>query len=248
MIAQTVLLLLLIVSYPFWERYEIGTLKDSTEPDARVKSYRRTILYQWGVALVLALLVGPRTLARPPAALAGVSGPTSEFLVTAAPALLAGLLAPVLLAKSNPALRKKREASFASIAYYLPRTGRERALFALVCVTAGVCEEIIFRGWIIRYLAALPAGLTLWGSLGVSAALFGLVHLYQGWRGVALTAVLGGLLGFLFLNTGSLIVPIVLHVLIDLRALLLMPRTAAVGAESAGGRRGGEGNADANTV
>ena len=228
MTAQSVLFLLLVVSYPFWERYEIGTLKGSTEPDARVKSYRRTILYQWGVVLVLLLLVGFRTLARSPAALPGVSGMTSGFLVAALPGLLIGLLAPVLLAQWNPTIRKRLEASFTSIAYYLPRTGRERALFALVCVTAGVCEEIIFRGWIIRYLAALPFGLTLWGSLGMSTALFGLVHLYQGWRGVALTAVLGGLLGFLFLVTGNLTVPIVLHVLIDLRALWLMPRPATM--------------------
>ena len=227
MIAQTVLLLLLAVSYPFWERYEIGTLKGSTEPDARVKSYRRTILYQWGVTLILLLLVGFRTLARSPAVLPGVPALTSGFLVAVLPGLLIGLLAPVLLAQWNPATRKKLEASFTGIAYYLPRTGRERALFALVCVTAGVCEEIIFRGWIIRYLAALPFGLTLWGSLGLSSALFGLVHLYQGWRGVALTAVLGGMLGLLFLVTGNLIVPVILHVLIDLRALWLMPRGQA---------------------
>ena len=226
MIAQTVLLLLLIVSYPFWERYEIGTLKGSAEPDARVKSYGRTILYQWSVTLILVLLVGFRTMTRSPATLPGVPGLTSGFLVAVLPGLLIGLLAPVLLAQWNPALRKKLEASFTSIAYYLPRTRRERALFALVCVTAGVCEEIIFRGWIIRYLAALPVGPTLWGSLGLSSALFGLVHSYQGWRGVALTAVLGGLLGFLFLITGNLIVPVILHVLIDLRALWLMPRNA----------------------
>lgn len=224
MTAQSVLLLLLALSYPFWERYEIRTLKDSTEPDARVKSYRRTILYQWGVTLILLLLVGPWMLVRSPAALPGVSGLTSRFLVAVLPGLLIGLLAPVLLAHWNPAIRKKLETSFASIAYYLPRVGRERALFALVCVTAGVCEEVIFRGWIIRYLAALPFGLTLWKSLGLSSALFGLVHLYQGWRGVAVTAVLGGLLGFLFLVTGNLIVPIILHALIDLRALWLMPR------------------------
>lgn len=227
MIAQTVLLLLLAVSYPFWERYEIGTLKGSAEPDARVKSYTRTIFYQWGVTLILVLLVGPRTMVRSPAALPGVPALTSGFLAAVLSGLLVGLLAPVLLAQWNPALRKKLEASFTPIAYYLPRTGRERALFALVCVTAGVCEEIIFRGWIIRYLAALPVGLTLWGCLGLSSALFGLVHLYQGWRGVALTALLGGLLGFLFLVTGSLIVPIILHVLIDLRALWLMPRRVA---------------------
>ena len=227
MVAQSILFLLLVVSYPFWERYEIGTLKGSTEPDARVKSYRRTILYQWGVTLILLLLVGFRTLARSPAVLPGVPALTSGFLVAVLPGLLIGLLAPVLLAQWNPATRKKLEASFTGIAYYLPRTGRERALFVLVCVTAGVCEEIIFRGWIIRYFAALPVGLTLWGSLGLSSALFGLVHLYQGWRGVALTAVLGGMLGLLFLVTGNLIVPVILHVLIDLRALWLMPRGQA---------------------
>lgn len=219
--------LLLIASYPFWERYEIGTLKGSTEPDARVKSYGRTILYQWGVTLILVLLVGFRTMVRSPAALPGVPAQASGLLVGLLPGLLIGLLAPVLLAQWNTALRKKLEAVFIPIAYYLPRTRRERALFAVVCVTAGVCEEIIFRGWIIRYFAALPVGLTLWGSLGLSSALFGLVHLYQGWRGVALTALAGGMFGLLFFVTGNLLGPIILHILIDLRALWLMPRPAA---------------------
>jgi len=54
-----------------------------------------------------------------------------------------------------------------------------------------------------------------------SAAIFGAAHFYQGWRGVLLTSLLGFGLARLYLSTGTLLLPILAHALIDLRFLLL---------------------------
>jgi membrane protease YdiL (CAAX protease family) len=73
----------------------------------------------------------------------------------------------------------------------------------------------------------------------VSSAVFGLAHAGQGVRGVLATAMVGLLLGGLFLASGSLLLPILLHTLIDLRALAvahLARREAAASAAPRGSR------------
>ncbi len=57
-----------------------------------------------------------------------------------------------------------------------------------------------------------------------SSVAFGLGHAYQGVRAVLLTGAMGWLLAQLAFSTGSLLWPVVLHVLVDLRVLLLLPR------------------------
>ena len=55
----------------------------------------------------------------------------------------------------------------------------------------------------------------------VGAAIFGFAHLYQGAAGVIGTGMIGFLLGAIYLLSGTLLLPIVLHTLIDARAALL---------------------------
>jgi len=106
----------------------------------------------------------------------------------------------------------------------LPVTTRERLLFAAVALSAGICEEIVFRGWL---LAALHGQLGLQGGwlILIAAGIFGLAHAYQKVSGVALTGLLGAVFCLLYIVTGSLLLPIILHVFIDIRfALLPAPR------------------------
>ena len=57
----------------------------------------------------------------------------------------------------------------------------------------------------------------------VATALFGLLHLYQKAVGVLFATVLGVLFAYLYLVSGNILVPIVVHALIDLRSLVLLP-------------------------
>jgi len=79
-----------------------------------------------------------------------------------------------------------------SVLALLPRSAIEIALWLGVSVTAGICEETIFRGYLQRQLMVMtesrPAGVLL------AAAAFGLAHLYQGWR----MATVLGLYGLMF--------------------------------------------------
>jgi membrane protease YdiL (CAAX protease family) len=89
-----------------------------------------------------------------------------------------------------------------------------------VAISAGVCEEVVFRGWLLCTLHNI-LGLKGTTLVLVAAACFGLAHFYQGATGVIATAIVGVLFTFLYVQSGSLLLPILLHILIDLRWVLL---------------------------
>jgi membrane protease YdiL (CAAX protease family) len=109
----------------------------------------------------------------------------------------------------------------------LPHTSHERRLWLLLSLTAGICEEIVFRGFLPWYFLGLGAFFGLQVSLLVafvlSSILFGFAHIYQGWKGALGTLLLGALLAYLYVNTGSLILPIVCHILLDARIVFFAP-------------------------
>ena len=105
----------------------------------------------------------------------------------------------------------------------LPAGPRERLLFAAVAISAGICEEVVFRGWLLCTLHNV-VGLRGTALVLTAAACFGLAHFYQGATGMIGAAYAGILLTFLYVQSGSLLLPIFLHVLIDLRWVLLPAR------------------------
>jgi uncharacterized protein len=98
-------------------------------------------------------------------------------------------------------------------ALVVPRTKGELALFFGVALTAGICEELLYRGFL--FAVAAPF-ITIYGAVAASAVVFGLGHTYQGLRGIALTGAVGLFLGAFYFLTGSIVFPMVLHVLIDI--------------------------------
>ena len=102
----------------------------------------------------------------------------------------------------------------------IPITGHERRLFAAVAISAGICEEIVFRGWLLFSLHS-PFGLTGTALVLLAALLFGLCHVYQGVTGAIGATLAGLLLTALYVITGTLLAPIILHALIDLRVAIV---------------------------
>lgn len=113
----------------------------------------------------------------------------------------------------------------------LPRTRQEKGVFGLLSLAAGVGEEIAYRGYAISMLVPL---LGVWLSVVLTSAIFGLLHAYQGWLGTMRTALMGGVLAWGFLASGSLWPAIVAHTAIDLLAGIvlgerLLPPSGPVG-------------------
>lgn len=105
---------------------------------------------------------------------------------------------------------------FPDFSALIPVTAKERALFALVAISAGICEEVVYRAWLLDLLHG-SAGLSGATLVIVAAVLFGLGHYYQGYSGIVITSLLGLAFCGLYIASGTLLVPIIVHALIDLR-------------------------------
>jgi membrane protease YdiL (CAAX protease family) len=100
---------------------------------------------------------------------------------------------------------------------FLPQTAYEYFHFIFLALTAGICEEFIFRGYFIRYFQTVFSheySSTL--AILIAAAIFGFVHFYQGWRAVVKITAMAIMFGFIFVHTESLWLLVVIHALVDL--------------------------------
>jgi len=95
----------------------------------------------------------------------------------------------------------------------LPVTTVERAAWIGLSITAAVCEESVFRGYLLVNGEAVLKSRALAGALSVAA--FGIGHYYQGWGGVILISFYGLLFTWLRYRTGSLWACIVAHAVQD---------------------------------
>ena len=100
------------------------------------------------------------------------------------------------------------------LVHLLPRTKRERIGFAALSVSAGCCEELVFRGFLLTALSAATGSLTL--ALILSSLTFGVTHAYQEPAGAARATLLGLLLAAPVIATGSLLGAAVAHTAIDI--------------------------------
>lgn len=100
---------------------------------------------------------------------------------------------------------------------FLPADGREYKHFLFVAFTAGVCEEIIFRGFFIQYFLAWNQDNLIgnWLSILIPGFLFAFGHIYQGHQAVIKIMLMAIIFGWIFILTESLWIPIVLHILVD---------------------------------
>lgn len=114
----------------------------------------------------------------------------------------------------------------------IPRTGAERATFGLVSLSAGLGEEVVYRGYLIVVLGALFSD--VWWAAAVSSMAFSILHAYQGVMGIVRSGVLGFVFAAAFITGGSLWPLIIVHTGVDLvSGLWLGPRMLSrEGAES----------------
>ena len=89
-----------------------------------------------------------------------------------------------------------------------------------VSITAAICEEVIFRGYLLtRMKAVLGRGWLL--PVFISTLAFATGHLYQGWGGGILLFVYGMLFCVLYITSGSLWPGILAHFIQDFSAIFI---------------------------
>lgn len=94
--------------------------------------------------------------------------------------------------------------------------------FVPLSVTAGVCEEFLYRGYALTQIAAMTGSLGL--GFFLSCIAFGLAHAYQGKLGVFGAMITGALYAAVFLLTGSIIPCMIGHLVQDIFGGLALSR------------------------
>jgi len=217
-LADHLLTIVLIVLFPLYATRSYRTFAAKVRAgarDARVTEYRVTMAIEWAL-LVATLGVW---------SLAGRGWASLGLAVPAGSRTLAGLgltvLALALLMVQWRAVQGLRDDGLEALRRQLsdardllPATDREHANFRALCFTAGICEEVLYRGYLIAYLGVW---LGAWPAMLAAAVVFGAAHAYQGRSGILKTGLVGLVMGALFLFTGSLLWPMILHVAVDLQ-------------------------------
>ncbi|MGH7481589.1 MAG: CPBP family intramembrane glutamic endopeptidase, partial [Longimicrobiales bacterium] len=156
-----------------------------------------------GISVIVALASGFST------STLGLRGDIAAVVTWSAAALAAGL---AILAAGR-ALGVRESVMLRRI---LPRSAREKWAFAALSISAGIGEELAFRGFLVPALELATGSTVL--ALVLSSGAFGMLHGYQAAAGIARAALLGLVLALSFVLSGSLLPAIIAHALLDIIA------------------------------
>jgi membrane protease YdiL (CAAX protease family) len=223
------LILLLAVVGPIIDWLTMPRIKRSCNSATRRRYYLAVILSEWATAGIAVWCIGETTIwSGGKAVVAGTTTLGRPLLIV--PILMLGLTFLTLACTNflrsirNPSIRDSyaRAVAKSSFRFLFPTTSGEIRWFVVLSLTAGICEEIVYRSFLINYFFAGPLHFALPLAFVFSTLLFGIAHVYQGWVGIIQTAITGIILGLLFLATGSLLLVIVVHALVDLQVVLML--------------------------
>ena len=109
----------------------------------------------------------------------------------------------------------------ANVQALLPHGVVEVCMWIALSVSAGFCEEIIYRGYLQRQFAAWTGNAA--AAIAMQAVVFGICHGYQGFNQVVIITVLGALYGILAYWRRTLVPGIAAHAWSDVYGGWLHP-------------------------
>jgi membrane protease YdiL (CAAX protease family) len=216
---------------------DIKKLKDTViTENARVAFYRKGIIGAWVPVACVLLISVLSYVSLPGIGLGGFHfwGPLWFRIVTfvLCGALLLVLLYQVVQYFVSPDFREQVKLRFNSsspeshydsvTASMIPRTKKEKSWWFFVSASAGICEEIVWRGFLYFLLLAVFPSWPIAVVIVVASIMFGAGHFYQGPAGFVKTSLTGILLGCLYVATGSLLPGILLHFIVDYSSAFLL--------------------------
>jgi hypothetical protein len=190
----------------------------------RVLGYAITMAMEW--LIVAFIWLGARWRGASLRTLTGANSPSLRSIARDLGLAIAYLIvANVVLGVLGVVLgRMSHAAPNDSLKHLLPHTGLETAVYLLLALTAGICEELIFRGYLQRQFTAwtrhAAAGIALQGIA------FGAAHAYQGVIMMLVISIYGCMFGSLAYWRKSLRPGMLAHFLQDGVGGLLMARFA----------------------
>jgi len=209
------LVLTIVVPWRGWVRLQRLLALPDISSRERTLLYVTSIATQWTITALVAWRALSRGLTFPQLGLR--FQPTAELL-------LIGIVGGGFIGiahwfnlrrvgrSKSPAVEKIR----ALAAKIFPHSDKEALVFVCLAITAGICEEFIYRGFVFGAfrLLSMPS----WEILLISSVLFGLAHAYQGRSGMIGTLVLGTVFGLVRILYDSLVPVVFWHAAVDIVA------------------------------
>ncbi len=231
-VAAGALVTVLIIRSIRKDRREYQRFKRYGSTARRQRMFRRWLLesfVQFGGLFAILLLLAGFAVAPLLAKLVRWPGVSDlRRLLANSPEISAGVIIGAGLGLTLLTLFGAREArkdtalvTIGDISAMLPRNRQELVWGGLLSINAGVVEELMFR-------LAVPA--LIFGASDSSIAavvfsvlLFGALHIYQGIVGIIGTTIIGASMMLLYAVTGTIVIPMIVHAVIDLRSLVIIP-------------------------
>ncbi len=127
------------------------------KPNARLFYYRSTIAWSWGLTLAVAALWlwYKRSILQLGFGLEINKGFWVGFVIVVVACGV--MIMQVIALRRHPEKLRAMAKRLESAQELLPRTKQEAREFVAVSITAGICEEIIYRGYLMVYLSSAIA-------------------------------------------------------------------------------------------
>ncbi len=112
------------------------------------------------------------------------------------------------------------EAARKQLEFMIPQSTLDIVIAVLLALTAGFCEEVIFRGYLQRQFGLMAKN--AWIGIALAAVAFGASHGYEGWQRMIIIAVFGAMFGVVAHYAKSLRPGMMTHALHDSIALVAL--------------------------
>jgi len=233
---------LVVLLIPFIVMIVMNALKKKTEDvvvtkKTQCKNYALGIALLWGIALLVFIMCFIGKISHEDIGFRTIKFKyniwfTIVTLVLSGIALIYFMYQLIASLGSSKFIEKQMTDSNQGAIEVLPRTKQEKYLFSLLALSAGICEEIIFRGFLVFLVLAIFPCLPIYLVILISTLIFGIAHAYQGLQGVISTGLLAAMFMCLFLVTDCLLFPILLHFIMDFSATFILSEKNMVGSKT----------------
>ncbi len=184
-------------------------------PQLLVQTYKSILVMQWGMCLPVLIILGLQEGGFISIGLHFLTNPLSVLGLIVA--TFTGYHLVRLLPYPEKRLIKAKK-RLKEVMYIVPKNEREYKWSVLLSITAGICEEILFRGLFYEFLLAY---ITPVYAILLVNIMFGLGHAGTRFKNMIQTMGLGLLWSVTYYFTDSLWAPILMHILVDFYSLRL---------------------------
>lgn len=210
------LFVLITVLYPIFliaDHYKREKRKRPDSSRNKIKEYQKTILVFW----FLTILVVLNDYLQP------IPSLSFQFELSLLNIVFMSLVVLVsYIQYKSSRITERNITTFASksqtVLNYLPKSKQELSWFIMVAISAGFCEEVLFRMFVFEF-ALKHIGVI--GSILFANVIFAITHIDMGIKNLVGAFILGLVFSLVYYFTQNIWIVVALHISIDLHAGIL---------------------------